>query len=369
MTRRELWLRRLRRIAAIARVETLYVLRDRATLSLIVVVPAIQLALFGYAVNPDPRDVPIAIARDASADVVVRLVESTGYFRIVADRQSPGGAARMVEDGRALVGIELPAPSWDEKDGTRSFTPKVVVDATDPATVRPAMGALEIALWRHIASAGRIASSPPEITWLYNPERRTAWSIVPALAGVVTMIGMLMMGAMTLVREREAGTWEALLATPADAIDALLGKLSPYVVIGVLQTLIVLLAGAVLFEVPLPGAVLWLLVGTAVFAGANLITGFAISALARTQIQAVQGAVFFYLPSMLLSGFMFPFQGMPAWAQTIGNALPLTHFVRTTRDVLLKGEGAAAVAASMGPIGIFTLVATGIAIAAFRRRL
>jgi len=372
MMRRGLWqdlLRRLRRIAAIARVESLYVIRDRATVSLIVVVPAVQLALFGYAVNPDPKNIPIAIARDATTDAVVDLVERTGYFRIAADRLAAGQAARMVEDGRVLVGIELPTPSFDEKDEGRSFTPKVVVDATDPATVRPAMGALETALWRHIASTGRSEPPLPEIMWLHNPERRTAWSIVPALAGVVSMIGMLMMGAMTLVRERESGTWEALLATPADAVDALFGKLAPYVVIGMLQTLIVLLAGALLFDVPFPAAVLWLMAGAALFAGAHLIAGFAISALARTQIQAVQGAVFFYLPSMLLSGFMFPFQGMPAWAQAIGNALPLTHFVRATRDVLLKGKGAEVVAAGMAPIGIFTLFAAAVALVAFRRRL
>lgn len=360
---------RLRRIAAIARVEFLYVRRDRATLSMLLVVPAVQLALFGYAVNPNPKDIPIAIARDATTETVVGLVESTGYFRIVADRLAPGDAARMDEDGRALVGIELPAPSFDEEDEAKSFAPKIVVDATDPAAVRPAMGALETALWRHVASATGIKPSPPEITWFFNPEGRSAWSIVPALAGLVTMIGMLMMGAMTLVRERETGTWEALLATPVDAMDALFGKLAPYVVIDVLQTLIVLLAGSVLFDVPFPAAVLWLMAGAALFAGAHLITGFAISALARTQVQALQGAVFFYLPSMLLSGFMFPFQGMPAWAQTLGNALPLTHFVRATRDVLLKGKGAEAVAAGMAPIGIFTLVAAAVALAAFRRRL
>lgn len=363
------FLRRLRRIAAIARVESLYVLRDRATLSLIAVVPAVQLALFGYAVNPDPKHIPIAISRAVTADEVIRLVESTGYFEIVADRLASGEAERMVEEGRALVGIELSTPSFDEADEGKNFALKVVVDATDPATVRPAVSTLETALWRHIASAARIELPPPEVRWLYNPERRTAWSIVPALAGVVTMISMLMMGALTLVRERESGTWEALLATPARAIDALVGKLAPYVVIGVLQTTIVLVAGNVLFEVPLPSTVPFLLAGAALFAGAHLITGFAISALARTQIQAVQGAVFFYLPSMLLSGFMFPFKGMPVWAQMIGNVLPLTHFVRITRDVLLKGKSADLVVAGMLPIAAYTLIAATVALVAFRRRL
>jgi ABC-2 type transport system permease protein len=192
---------------------------------------------------------------------------------------------------------------------------------------------------------------------------------VPGLVGVIVMISTLMLGALTLVRERERGSWEALLATPVDALDALVGKLTPYVLIGTLQGAIVFGIARLLFDLPLPAGLGALLSALPLYAGAHLILGFALSALADNQMQAVQGAVFFYLPSMLLSGFMFPFQGMPAWAQAIGEMLPLTHFVRATRGVLLKGDGAALVWHEMWPVALFALAATALALAAYRRRL
>ena len=183
------------------------------------------------------------------------------------------------------------------------------------------------------------------------------------------MISTLMLGAMTLVRERERGSWEALLATPIGALDALVGKLSPYVVVGAAQGVVVVGLAQLLFGLPTSSGIWALLAAAPVYATANLILGFAFSALAESQMQAMQGAVFFYLPSMLLSGFMFPFQGMPHWAQAIGEVLPLTHFVRAARDVLLKGQGAAAVSQEMWPVALFGLVAAGLALAAYRRRL
>jgi ABC-2 type transport system permease protein len=204
--------------------------------------------------------------------------------------------------------------------------------------------------------------------WLYNPEGRTAWTIVPGLAGVVVMISMLL-GALTLVRERERGSWETLLATPIDALDALVGKLSPYVALRSLQALVVIGAARILFDLPVTGSLWALLLAVPVYAAAHLILGFAFSALAETQLQAIQGAVFYYLPSMLLSGFMFPFQGMPRWARTIAEALPLTHFVRATRGILLGGESAPLVAVEMLPVALFALVATAVALSAYRRRI
>lgn len=180
---------------------------------------------------------------------------------------------------------------------------------------------------------------------------------------------MLMLGALTLVRERERGSWEALLATPVDALDALVGKLSPYVVMGAAQGAVVVGLAQLLFGLPANSGIWALLAATPVYATANLLLGFAFSALAESQMQAMQGAVFFYLPSMLLSGFMFPFQGMPRWARAIGEALPLTHFVRAARDVLLKGQGAIVVSQEMWPVALFGLVAATLALAAYRRRL
>jgi ABC-2 type transport system permease protein len=379
--------RRLARMTAVARIETLRLVRDRVAMSMIALVPTVQILLFGYAVNLDPKGVPLAIAGSDGSSVgrAARIVGETGYFMIVGEGLPPGAAERMVVDGKALVGIELPprprigGHDFDQGDlggddvdetGLQQSPPRIVVDATDPAAVRPALGALETAYWHRAATAFSLGPGPTvQVEWLFNPDRRTAWTIVPGLVGVIVMISTLMLGALTLVRERERGSWEALLATPVDALDALVGKLTPYVLIGTLQGVIVFAIARLLFELPLPAGLGALLGALPLYAGAHLILGFALSALADSQMQAVQGAVFFYLPSMLLSGFMFPFQGMPAWAQAIGEMLPLTHFVRATRGVLLKGDGAALVWHEMWPVALFALAATALALAAYRRRL
>jgi ABC-2 type transport system permease protein len=363
--------RRIARVLAVARVEILHLIHDRATISLILLVPAIQIVLFGYAVNLDPRHVPIAIAGDhgGAANQVDRVIGETGYFMILADGLKPGAAEQMVAQGKALVGIELP-PQGRSDAGAAIGEPKIVVDATDPAAVRPALAALENVYWRHAAQLYAIGPiSTASVEWLFNPEGRTAWTIVPGLAGVIVMISMLMLGALTLVRERERGSWETLLATPVDAVDALIGKLSPYIIIGTVQAAVVICIARVLFNLPVTGNLRALLVAVPLYSAAHLILGFAFSALAESQLQAIQGAVFFYLPSMLLSGFMFPFLGMPAWARGIGETLPLTHFVRATRGVLLKGEGGSLVAREMAPVAMFTLVAAALALAAYRRRI
>jgi ABC-2 type transport system permease protein len=357
---------------AVARIETLRLVRDRVAISLIALVPAVQIVLFGYAINLDPKDVPIAIAGSNGPLVerAARIVGETGYFKIIGKGLPSGAAERMVAAGRALVGIELP-PSLDEEGSDDApGRARVVVDATDPGAVRPALAALESAYWRKRAAAFSVDDGASiEVDWLYNPQRRTAWTIVPGLVGVIVMISMLMLGALTLVRERERGSWEALLATPVDALDALIGKLSPYVVIGALQGMVAVGIAELLFDLPVKSGIWALLAAAPVYASANLILGFAFSALAESQMQAMQGAVFFYLPSMLLSGFMFPFQGMPSWARAIGEVLPLTHFVRAARGVLLKGEGGALVGHETWPVALFTLAAAALALALYRRRL
>ena len=364
--------RRLRRTMAVARIETLRLMRDRVAISLIALVPAVQIVLFGYAINLDPKDVPIVIAGSDGLLVerAARIVNETGYFKIIGEGLPSGAAERMVAAGRALVGIELPPSADDDGSGDASARARVVVDATDPGAVRPALAALESAYWRKRATTFSLDDGPSiHVDWLYNPERRTAWTIVPGLVGVTVMISMLMLGALTLVRERERGSWESLLATPVDALDALIGKLSPYVVVGAAQGAVVIGLARLLFGLPVSGGIWALLGALPVYAAANLLLGFAFSALAESQMQAMQGAVFFYLPSMLLSGFMFPFQGMPGWARAIGEVLPLTHFVRATRGALLKGEGGASIAYEMWPVALFGLAAAALALAAYRRRL
>src|SRR6267378_3759216 len=290
---------------AVAHVEVLHLVWDPTTVSLILLVPAIQIVLFGYAINLDPKHVPIAIAGDYDRKVekVRGTIERTGYFMVVADGLQRGAAARMVAEGKALVGIEL--PRQDNSDGDMlSGQPRIIVDAVDPSAVRPALAALENAYWQQIAELYAIGPVPSvNVEWLYNPDGRTSWSIVPGLAGVVVMISMLMLGALTLVRERERGSWETLLATPVDAIDALVGKLSPYVLIGTFQAVVVIFIAELLFSLPLRGDLLELLLALPFYASAYLILGFAFSAVAESQLQAIQRAVFFYLPSMLLSGF------------------------------------------------------------------
>lgn len=363
--------RRLVRMVAVARVETLRLIHDPMTISLILLVPTIQIVLFGYAVNLDPRHVPIAIAgdRDGRAAQVLSTIESTGYFAVLADGLEPGAAKLLVEKGKALVGIEL-SSRIGSLDDALSGDAKVFVDATEPAAVRPALGSLESAYWKRIAQFYAIGPVPAvKIEWLYNPAGSMAWAIVPGLVGVVVMISMLILGALTLVRERELGSWETLLATPVDAIDAMAGKLSPYVIIGTAQAGIMVYLAQVLFDVPVTGSLWALMLAAPLYAFAHLILGFAFSALAESQMQAIQAAVFFYLPSMLLSGFIFPFLGMPRWAQAIGSILPLTHFVRATRAVLLRGAGASVVLTEMVPVALFALATAMLALAAYRRRI
>ena len=365
---------RVRRWLAVARIEVLHLIHDRPALSLILVVPAVQILLFGYAVSLDPRDVPIAIAREEAAPegILAQAIEDTGYFRIIADGLKPGGAARLVASHKALVGIELPPVGdvSDDPDVRPAARPRALIDATDPATVRPAVLGLEAALWRRMGPITSSTRQPlVQVDWLFNPERHATWAIAPGLAGVVVMITTLLLGALTLVRERERGTWEALLATPVSGVDALIGKLSPYVLLGVAQAAIVVAVAHLLFDLPVRGQLATLLSASALLALAYLATGFFLSALARTQVQAIQAAVFFYLPSMLLSGFIFPFSGMPRWAQALGEVLPLTHFVRVARGVLLRADSNETVAAEMWPVPVFTAVAIAMAVYAYRHRL
>lgn len=359
----------LSRILAVARVEALHVLRDRTSRSLLVVVPAMQLLLFGYTVNLDPRHVPVAVAGGSPEQVssAVRLIEASGYFRIVGSGLASGAAERLVASGGAAVGIELPSLR-DSADEDAPDVPRVVVDAADPAAVRPAMAALETAFLRRVVEADHLGGGPRvEVEWRHNPDGLTAWAVVPGLAGAVVMISMLMLGAFALVREREAGTWEGLVASPLTAAEALVGKLLPYLPLGVLQSALVVLLAHLLFALPVRGSFALLLLAAGLCAACYLAVGFAVSAVTRTQMQAMQAAVFLYLPSMLLSGFMFPFEGMPGWARAVGLCLPLTHFVVAARDVLLRGADGRA----WGGVGWLLLIlpaCAALALAAYRLR-
>jgi ABC-2 type transport system permease protein len=361
---------RWRRIAAVMRLEAQLLLGDRTTLSLIALVPVLQMLLFGAAVNLNPTGLTLAVSADAArVDIVRRAALASGYFDRIEARSESESAVLAVRRAAAQIAVD-----WHRAEG-----PIISADASDPATTRPAATALTIALLREQAqlasqalgldSATDVAVVAPPVQWLYNPDTRTSWSLTPGLVGVIVMISMLLLGALTLVREREQGTWEALLSTAADGIDVLAGKLTPYLIAGVVQAATVALAAHLLFDVPIAGSMAALMIAAALLAAAHLLLGFALSAMAVTQLQAIQSAVFFYLPSMLLSGFMFPFAGMPRWAQLIGECLPLTHFVRIARGVMLRGDGPEALLPELWPMALFAGLVTTCALLTYRRHL
>jgi ABC-2 type transport system permease protein len=358
---------RLKRIGAVARVEGLQIARDRASLVLIFLLPIFQILLYGYAINLEPRQVALAMATDEPrlTDQAMDAIQSTPILRLLKPVGPSGSAERAVRDGRAQVGVEV-----GRDPETRAVAVRIIADSGDPAEVRPAVAVLQTGLWRRVAEVYAQDQTPVVSTeWLRNPGDANAWTVAPGLIGMIVMVTMLFLGSLTLVRERERGSWETLLATPVRPSEALLGKLAPYLVIGLMQTVMLLAIVHVLFHVPLPPATLALVAATPLFVGAYLILGFAISAVAHTQIQSVQAAVFCYLPSLMLSGFMFPFNGMPRWAQLVGDALPLTHYIRATRNVLLRGATAGSVWPEMLPVAVFGAVAAVVAIACYRRRL
>jgi len=357
----------LRRCLAVARVETLGLMADRAALVLIFILPVFQILLYGYGISLEPKAVPLAVAAGETRTVApaMQAARSNPAVRLIGPVGPPGSAEAAVRSGKAQIGVEV-----GRDPETRAVEVRVLADAADPAEVRPIVAALVAGVWRETAEVYAEDQTPTvKVDWLYDPGGRSSWDIAPGLVGVVVMITMLFLGAVTLVRERERGSWESLLATPVGPAEALVGKLAPYMVIGVVQTVCLLGIVHALFAVPLPPATWALIAATPLFVGSYLVLGFAFSALAQTQIQAVQVSAFSYLPSILLSGFMFPFNGMPGWAQVVGEIIPLTHYIRATRDVLLRGQGAAAVWAQMGPVLAFTIVAFAVAVVCYRRRL
>lgn len=364
------------RVSAIAKLEFKHLLRDRPSLSLIFLVPVLQIILFGYAIGFDPKTIPVAVEGGAVFQQRVKdiLAQSNSFAPVESFVETTAAATaatdiskieRAVRDGDALVGIALRPP---QVDGVRGIS--VVVDASDLQTVRLALSRVETALWRQVAQDNSFSTLPEiHVEWLFNPDLRSSWAVAPALIGVIVMISTLMLGSLTLIREREQGTWEVLLASPLHHWEILLGKLCPYVLIGSLQALVVLAAAVLLFELPVAfsGGCLVLLAATPLYALAHAALGLILSTVVRTQMQAIQAAIFFYLPSILLSGFLFSFRAMPAWAQTVGEWLPLTHYVRAARSALLRGDGGLSVAAEMAPVAVFAFACCVIALLLSRR--
>jgi len=355
--------------------------RDRLTFAMMVGIPILQLILFGFAINADPKALPTAVLiadNSVFARSFVRALEHSGYFRIVRNLSTAADAERALAEGE--VQFVLTIPEGFSRKLVRGERPVLLVeaDATDPAATSNALAALltlnQTALHRDLqGSLAHLESTPPpfevRVHRRYNPENVTQYNIVPGLIGTILTMTMVMMTALAMTRERERGTMENLLATPVRPIEVMAGKIVPYIVVGYIQMAIILIAAKLLFAVPIVGSLALLSLALIVFIAANLAVGFTFSTLARNQLQAMQMAFFFFLPSILLSGFMFPFRGMPEWAQWIGEVLPLTHFLRVLRGILLKGNGLAEIAPELWPIGLFLLVAALIALARYRETL
>jgi len=355
--------------------------RDRLTFAMMVGIPIIQLVLFGFAINADPKALPAAVlAADNSvfARTFVRALENSGYFRVVRQVAAEAEAERALAVGE--VQFVLTIPENFARKLVRGERPVLLLeaDATDPAATSNALAALinlnQTALARDLSgSLAHLSSAPPpfevRVHRRYNPEGVTQYNIVPGLMGVVLTMTMVMMTALAVTRENERGTMENLLATPVRPIEVMTGKIVPYIIVGYVQVILILLAAKLLFGVPMVGSLTLLSLATILFIAANLAVGFTFSTLARNQMQAMQMTFFFFLPSMLLSGFMFPFRGMPEWAQWLGEILPLTHFLRAVRGILLKGNGVAEIAPNLWPIALFLLVAAVIALKRYRETL
>jgi ABC-2 type transport system permease protein len=361
--------------------EFLQLRRDRITFAMVLGVPIAQLLLFGYAINTDPKELPMAvIAADRSEFTrsYLAAMKTTGYFDIVGEL--PDEEAGRAALARGDVQFVLNIPVDFTKRLLRGERPALLVeaDATDPSAMGTAIASVQqiVSQVARKDLTGPLAKlsggAPPfevRLHKLYNPEGISQRNIVPGLMGVILTMTMVMMTGLAMTRERERGTMENLLATPVYPLEVITGKILPYIAIGLIQATIILLAARFLFGVPIVGSLFTLYVVILVFVGAQLTVGITLSSLARNQLQAMQLTFFYFLPSMLLSGFMFPFRGMPGWARGIGSFLPMTYFNRLVRGILLKGNGIADLWPNLWPLLVFTVIVMTIAVRSYRKTL
>uniref|UniRef100_B0T2W1 ABC-2 type transporter n=1 Tax=Caulobacter sp. (strain K31) TaxID=366602 RepID=B0T2W1_CAUSK len=373
----------LNRILAVLTKEFIQLTRDRLTYAMILVMPIVQLMLFGYAINNDPRDLPTAVLvqdHGPMARSTLSALANSGYFKIVHEAASPEALDRAIARGE--VQFALTIPSDFTRRVVRGDAAQILVeaDASDPAATGGAIAALanlpRTALSRDLVGAvGQVDRDPFEVVIhrRYNPEAITAYNIVPGLLGVILSMTLVMMTSLGVTREYERGTMESLLATPAKPIEVMIGKLAPYVVVGLIQTVVILVLARALFAVPMGGGGVagWgaLALGVVLFIVGSLSLGFLISTAARTQLQAMQMSFFYIMPSILLSGFMFPFRGMPGWAQALGSVIPVTHFLRVVRGALLKGIGVQDLWTSLLALAVFVVAIAAAAMSRYRRTL
>jgi len=355
--------------------------RDRLTVAMIIGIPLIQLILFGYAINTNPRHLPTAII---SADhslftrTFIQGMKNSDYFNVTHTPNSIEAGEELLAKGKVLFVLYIPPGfSWQL---IRNLHPQLLLeaDATDPVATASALGAME-ALQQTVMNVdltgplSYLRNTPPAVNLImhekYNPENLTQYNIVPGLIGVILTMTMVIITSVALTKERERGTMENLLSTPVKPSEVMIGKVVPYVSVGCIQFFVILLMAHFLFAVPTNGSVILLFLVILPFIAANLLVGMMFSSLVKKQMQAMQSAFFFFLPSILLSGFMFPFAGMPQWAQYLGEILPLTHCVRIVRGIMLKGNNFSYVWPEIWPILLFGFVVLLIGIKRFRRTL
>src|SRR4051812_5240932 len=371
----------LARLWAMVVKEFIQMRRDRLTFGMMIGIPLIQLVLFGFAINSDPKHLPTAVIladHGPHGRAVLAAIKNSGYFDVVRQVQTEMEGHEVLARGEVLFVINVPADF--SRDLLRGDRPVILVeaDATDPAATSNAIGSLRTLLDSALQNdlkgplATLAATNGPidlRIHARYNPEAITQYNIVPGLMGVVLTMTMVMITGLAITRERERGTMENLLSMPTRPLEVLTGKIVPYILVGYIQVGLILLAARLLFHVPMAGSLGLLLLAAFVFIAANLAMGITFSTVAKNQLQAMQMAFFFFLPSLLLSGFMFPFRGMPVWAQITGETFPLTHFLRIVRGILIKGNGLEDVFPELWPIGLFTAIVLTIGVTRYHKTL
>ncbi|MEO6568697.1 MAG: ABC transporter permease [Opitutaceae bacterium] len=369
------------RFWAIVLKEFIQMKRDRVTFGMMVGIPLMQLMLFGFAINSDPKHLPTAIrAADQGpfARTLVAALRTSGYFTLVQDAATEEEARRLLELGEVQFVINIPEDFSRRLLRGERPTLLIEADASDPAATGPAVSAVRVLVDRAlerdlVGPLAKLRGKPGPVNLQihahYNPENITQYNVVPGLMGVVLTMTMVVITALAITRERERGTMENLLATPVRPVEVMVGKILPYIAVGYIQMTLILLAARFIFHVPMVGSLVLVYVLALLFIAANLAVGITFSTLAKNQLQAMQMAFFFFLPSILLSGFMFPFRGMPNWAQWIGSCLPLTHFLRIVRGILLKGNGLVETAPEIWPLALFLAVAMTLGAVRYRQTL
>jgi len=369
------------RFLAILTKEFIQMRRDRVTFAMMIGLPIMQLLLFGFIINSDARNLPTLVEMGDSGPVsraLIASMQNSTYFDFKGTVRGSAAAEAALKKGEASFVVVIPQNF--ERDVVRGMQPEVLIvaDASDPTAVSGAVGALSGVVQVAIAEtltgplASMVPAAPPfsvAVQRQYNPEGRTSTNIVPGLLAIILSMTLVMMTAVAIVKESERGTMEMLIATPARPLEVMLGKILPYVFVGYVQTAVFLATGLTVFRVPFEGSGLAFFAGFNLFILVNLALGFMISALARSQMQAMQLSIFTILPSVLLSGFLFPFPAMPGWAQILGNVVPATHFLRIVRAVMLKGSGLTDILPQLGALGLLLLVIGSIAMLRYRQTL